>query len=111
MLGHTTIVLAIAVMSSAPAFSQEARDAMQGRELAQNVCAECHAVAPDATRSPNGHAPTFDTIAHMPGMTPMAIRVWLRSAHKEMPNIMLSRDETDDVIAYLQSLKAGRAER
>lgn len=106
-----TIVLAIAVMSCAPAFSQEAGDVMQGQELAQSVCAECHAVAPGAIRSPNGHAPTFDTIAHMPGMTPIAIRVWLRSAHKEMPNIVLSRDETDNVIAYLASLKADGAER
>lgn len=110
MRGHT-IILAIAVITSGPAFSQEAGDVVQGQELAQSVCAECHAVAPSAIRSPNGHAPTFDTIAHMPGMTPMAIRVWLRSAHKEMPNIMLSRDETDNVIAYLTSLKAGRAER
>ena len=105
MRGHT-IVLAIAVITSGPAFSQEPGDVMQGQELAQTVCAECHAVTPGAIHSPNGHAPTFDTIAHMPGMTPMAIRVWLRSAHKEMPNIMLSRDETDNVIAYLQSLKA-----
>lgn len=96
----------IAVMTSGPAFSQEPGSVMQGRELAQTVCAECHAVAPGAIRSPNAHAPTFDTIAHIPGMTPMAVRVWLRSAHKEMPNIMLSRDETDNVIAYLASLKA-----
>lgn len=104
------MILAIAVMLSGPALSQEPGSVMQGRELAQTVCAECHAVAPGAIRSPNAHAPTFESIVHMPGMTPMAVRVWLRSAHKEMPNIMLSRDETDNVVAYLSSLKAGAAE-
>jgi mono/diheme cytochrome c family protein len=100
------MVLMVAIVTSGPAFSQELGSVSQGQELAQTVCAECHAVAPGAIRSPNAHAPTFDSIARMPGMTPMAIRVWLRSAHKEMPNIMLSRDETDNVIAYLASLKA-----
>ena len=105
------IVLAVALMTSGPAFSQEPGSVMQGLELAQTVCAECHGVAPGAVRSPNAHAPTFETIVQMPGMTPMAVRVWLRSAHKEMPNIMLSQDETDNVIAYLASLKAGAAQR
>ncbi len=105
------VVLAASVMIAGPAFSQESGSVMQGQELARTVCAECHAVAPGAIRSPNAHAPTFDSIMRMPGMTPMAIRVWLQSAHKEMPNIMLSRDETDNVIAYLASLKAGGAER
>jgi mono/diheme cytochrome c family protein len=75
--------------------------------LARTVCAECHAAAPGALRSPNTHAPTFDSIAHIPGMTAMAAHVWLRSTDKEMPNIMLSRDKTDNVIAYLESLKTG----
>ena len=100
--------LALAVIAAGPAFSEEPGSVMQGQDLAQTVCAECHAVAPGAIRSPNAHAPTFESIVHMPGMTPTAVRVWLRSAHKEMPNIMLSRDETDNVIAYLESLKADR---
>lgn len=105
------IVVAVAIVVSWPAFSQEPGDMVQGQQLAQTVCAECHAVAPGAIRSPNAHAPTFESIAHMPGMTPMAVRVWLRSAHKEMPNIMLSRDETDNVIAYLASLKGDSSSR
>ncbi len=104
-------VLAVSLTISGPAFSQESGSVMQGQELAQTVCAECHAVASGAIRSPNAHAPTFESIVRTPGMTPMAIRIWLRSGHKEMPNIMLSRDETDNVIAYLVSLKAGGAER
>jgi hypothetical protein len=35
----------------------------------------------------------------------MAVRVWLRSAHREMPNLVLKDDEVDNIIAYLQTLK------
>jgi mono/diheme cytochrome c family protein len=94
------------MMTAAPVLSQELGSAKQGQQLAETVCAECHAVKPGAVRSPFDHAPTFQTIAQTPGMTPMAIRVWLRSAHHEMPNIMLAPDEIDNVIAYLQTLKA-----
>jgi mono/diheme cytochrome c family protein len=97
---------AACMMIAGPVMSQELGSAKQGQALAETVCAECHAVARGAVRSPFDDAPAFETIAQTPGMTPMAIRVWLRSAHREMPNIMLQPDEIDNVIAYLQTLKA-----
>jgi mono/diheme cytochrome c family protein len=101
------VVIGTAVMMiAAPVLSQELGSAKQGQTLAETVCAECHAVTRGAIRSPFDHAPPFEAIAQMPGMTPMAIRVWLRSAHREMPNIMLQPEEIDNVIAYLQTLKA-----
>ena len=96
---------AAAMMIAAPVLSQELGSAKQGQALAESVCAECHAVSRGAIRSPFEHAPAFETIAQTPGMTPTAIRVWLRSAHREMPNIMLQPEEVDNVIAYLQTLK------
>ena len=100
------VIATAAMIIAAPLLSQELGSAKQGQVLAETVCAECHAVKPGALRSPFGHAPTFETIAQTPGMTPTAIRVWLRSAHREMPNIMLAPEEVDNVIAYLQTLKA-----
>ena len=93
------------VMVTMPAFCQELGSARQGQMLAESVCAECHAVEKGALRSRNDHAPTFENIATTPGMTPTAVRVWLRSAHREMPNLVLKPDEVDNVIAYLQTLK------
>jgi cytochrome c2 len=98
-------VLGLSFAVSLPAFSQELGSARQGQMLAETVCSECHAVKKTALRSPNDHAPTFTSIANTPGMTPMAVRVWLRSAHREMPNLVLKEDEVDNVIAYLQTLK------
>jgi mono/diheme cytochrome c family protein len=80
-------------------------DAHQGENLAKGVCAECHAVEKGARRSPNGIAPSFESLVHTPGMTATALRVALRSPHQKMPNLRLSNDQVDDLYAYLQTLK------
>jgi mono/diheme cytochrome c family protein len=93
------------VCFTSPGFSQELGDAKRGKSMAEMVCAECHAVEKGALRSRNGNAPTFTTLATTPGMTPMAVRVALRTSHREMPNLVLKNNEVDDVIAYLATLK------
>jgi hypothetical protein len=37
--------------------------------------------------------------------TTLSSRVFLRSSHKEMPNLIISNSETDDLIAYIINLK------
>ena len=90
---------------SAAAWAQELGSPARGERVAETICAECHAIQKGATRSANANAPAFQTLAKTPGMTAMAFRVWLRSSHKEMPNIILKNEEVDDVIAYVQTLK------
>jgi hypothetical protein len=41
-------------------------------------------------------------------MTDLALRVWFRSPHPSMPNLILSENQGDDVIAHIQSLKKPR---
>jgi|SRR6185312_13613614 len=94
-----------AVCLASQGFSQELGNVKRGQNLAETVCAECHAVERDAPRSPNGSAPTFVTLATTPGMTSMALRVALRTSHTKMPNLVLKNHEVDDVIAYLATLK------
>ena len=91
------------VMSSA--FAQSAGDAQKGQALARVVCAECHAVAARQDKSPNPKAPAFAQVASTAGMTELALRVWLQSSHPTMPNLVLSAEERDNVIAYISSLK------
>lgn len=89
-----------------PSLAQEPGNARHGRQVAEMTCAECHAVERGRIRSKNGHAPTFESIAMTRGMNAMALRVALKTSHREMPNLMLSDSDTDDVIAYIQSLTA-----
>jgi len=85
--------------------AQEMGDARNGAELAQGICAECHAITSTPARSPNAKAPSFASVVRTPGMTEMALRVWLQSPHPTMPNLLLSDQQKDDVIAYLMTLK------
>jgi mono/diheme cytochrome c family protein len=76
-----------------------------GRVYADRACASCHAVAAGQTQSPNPKAPTFETIANVPGMTPMALNVALHTSHSTMPNLIVAPGRIEDLSAYLYTLK------
>ena len=101
------VLLAILAIfaSTLHASAQDVGDARQGSLLALATCAQCHAVRAGESRSPNPMAPNFTNIATTLGMTDRALRVWLQSSHPTMPNIILSNDERDNVVAYIMSLR------
>ena len=101
------IVLLIAATSSAGA--QQPGDLQKGEALAQSICAQCHAVRSGQMRSPDPMAPSFSNLTKWPGMTEMALRAWLQLSHRTMPNIVLNTNETNDVVAYILSLKGRRS--
>jgi mono/diheme cytochrome c family protein len=76
-----------------------------GLRYAQQSCASCHAVAAGQSLSPNPSAPAFDTVANTPGMTGIALNVWLHTPHPSMPNLIVDSDRIDDLSAYLATLK------
>jgi mono/diheme cytochrome c family protein len=81
-------------------------DLRQGRRLALDVCASCHAVVAGQTRSPLATAPSFEEIAKTPGMTAAALAFWFTAAsHPTMPNLVLSSEQLRDVSAYILSLR------
>lgn len=106
------LMISLAIASTfgtlVPASAQESSDLHRGREFAQKVCAECHAVLPEEKISPNDKAPAFRTIANTRGMSRTAIIVWFQSPHPTMPHLIPADDDLDDVIAYIQSLKDDR---
>ena len=53
-------------------------------------------------------APDFQTIANTPGMTATALRAFLQIPHPKMPNLILTSDQSADVIAFLRSLRDRR---
>ena len=76
-----------------------------GRDYAEKVCSSCHAVEPDALRSPVAEAPPFQAVANTPGMTRTALVVFFRTPHKTMPNLIIKGEDADNVIAYILGLK------
>ena len=90
-----------ALLLIAPALAQ---DATSGAQIVQSECAGCHAVGGEA-KSPEAKAPRFADVAGLPSTTELSLKVFLRSSHKNMPNIMLEPDEIDSIAAYILGLK------
>ena len=79
-----------------------AGNADAGRRLAMRSCTSCHAAA--GTTTATDGAPPLSFVARDNKQNPAWIRGWLMDPHPPMPGIMLSRQQIDDVIAYLNVL-------
>ncbi len=73
--------------------------------MAATVCGECHVIEKGVRDRDSGGAPSFQSVADNPAMTALALRVFLRTPHDDMPDLILSDAETDDLIAYILGLK------
>ena len=92
---------------SRPPFStiHPSRPTAVGRRLAETVCSACHQIgATVSSKSPKSGAPSFVDVSRMPWTNELSIKVFLRSLHPTMPNIILSPEEIDSVAAYIVSL-------
>lgn len=74
-----------------------------GAAIARAWCANCHLVSPDQAVA-RTEAPSFQTLADEPDRTIEGLEAFLFDPHPPMPNLDLSRDQIDDVIAYILSL-------
>lgn len=76
-----------------------------GYALAKETCAKCHRIG-KAEETPKLYPATaFQEIADKPTSTEMSLRVFLRSPHREMPHLILTETEIDNVVAYILGLK------
>ncbi len=80
----------------------------EGRRIARESCSQCHLVEGDEKRvspGPGMQGPAFAAVAAMPSTTSVAIKVFLKTPHANMPDIMLSEDEIDALAIYILSLR------
>ena len=80
-------------------------DPVAGLEYARAVCADCHDVERDWDDLAAFYGPPFVDIAAQSSTTGTSLQVFLQTPHVNMPNLILSEKERDDVIAYILSLK------
>jgi cytochrome c len=73
-----------------------------GRQLVLRSCTSCHAT--NTTTAATDGAPPLSFVARDNKQNPAWIRGWLMDPHPPMPGIMLSRQQIDDIVAYLNSL-------
>jgi mono/diheme cytochrome c family protein len=120
--GFIVAVLSAAFIVSLAA-SAAARDssasgrASTGRELALRACTGCHIVSPDQPFAPvidrTPPPPDFRTVANMPNTTAASLRQYLSHlptvpAPGRMADPYLSRDEREDIIAFIMTLREAR---
>lgn len=77
----------------------------RGLLYAERNCAECHAVRRGDETSPRRDAAPFQIVARQPGLNERALSVFLSTPHKTMPNIVVTGQDRDDLIAYILSLR------
>jgi cytochrome c len=94
--------LAAVLCSSTISPATAAGDAQAGRDLAQSWCSSCH-IVDQSGRGPDT-APPFPAVAQRSREDRGWLRAWLAAPHPPMPNFNLSRQQIDDVVAYLDSM-------
>lgn len=99
-------VLGVAV--AAPAADDGLGSPVYGKRVAEEQCGDCHVVTPEQGKGGDPLAPDLVERVRDPAITEMALRSWLRTSHPNMPNIRLTEQQTDDVVAYLLSIKGAK---
>lgn len=77
-----------------------------GRRLAEAWCRECHAFE-TGDAGTMGRAPDFVRIANRTSTTELSLKVFLRTNHRSMPNLIIAPNEADDLAQFILSLKRG----
>ena len=97
-----TALLALIAMTTTGLLAWAGGDRDAGSNLTRRWCSGCHVV--DASGEGTDAAPSFQSIAQDRGEDQTWLRAWLVAPHPQMPDLNLSRDEIDDIVAYLSSL-------
>lgn len=82
----------------------DAGDPASGLRLATGLCSPCHRVLP-MILADRSDPPSFQSIADLPSTTGISLFVFLHSNHRNMPDFIVSNTESNDLIAYILSLK------
>jgi mono/diheme cytochrome c family protein len=102
---RTPFFIAASLLAAGAARGQ---DIQNGRGIAELWCSDCHLVDPQERKSGRDSAPTFLSIARMKSTTETSLAAFLSIPHGgggRMPDLVLNRNEIQDVSAYILSLR------
>lgn len=101
-LAISAIILCVVIQHAFAAAAPGDADA--GEDLFVRSCSTCH--AQNGTQNAADTAPPLSFMARDSKDRPAFIRGWLMDPHPPMPGIMLSRQQINDIIAYLNSVQS-----
>jgi mono/diheme cytochrome c family protein len=79
-------------------------DPFHGKELAQQLCSNCHLVD-NQQQQTNADVPSFNEIANKEGQTAGTIMAHIMLPKHPMPTIPLTQSELADLAAYILSMR------
>ena len=95
-IGTSRLLIVASLVLPVVALAQPlAGDPASGRKTATALCGTCHQVIGGEGRDSPA---SFVDIANMTSTTALSLKVFLRSSHKEMPNLIIDSSDTDDLI-------------
>lgn len=100
-MARLALIVLMLTVPTGSATAQSGGNPLAGRQTAATLCVPCHQVG----QTRRDGAPSFVDIANMPSTTALSLKVFLRSSHKEMPNLIIPDSQTDDLIAYILNLR------
>jgi mono/diheme cytochrome c family protein len=95
--------LSICLLLASGASSATAADANNGRRIAQARCSPCHIVVPNQ-RQELAKSPPFEDIARENGFNAEMLAYLILAPHPRM-NLTFTREEAEDLAAYIASLR------
>jgi len=101
MMGRLALIILMLTLPLSATAQSVGGNPLIGRQAAATLCVPCHQIDEARRDGP----PSFVDIALMPSTTALSLKVFLRSNHNEMPNLIIPDSETDDLIAYILTLK------
>jgi mono/diheme cytochrome c family protein len=104
----SAFAFSLAVLQAQAHAADPLADRDRGRAVARTWCVHCHAVERGETQQRADGLPSFTFLANDRRYTPERLRAFLTRPHGRMPDLNLSREDRDDLIAYILSLSERR---
>lgn len=108
---HISIAVAVAILvlllvrlHSANGVTLPSDSISAGHRLAEAWCKDCHAIEA-STAGTKGAPPDFAAIANRPSTTALSLKVFFKTSHRRMPNLIIAPDQADDLTNYILSLR------
>ncbi len=102
----TLPVAAALGLALAGSYAQTPVTVARGKDIAERVCAGCHAIDGRQGGTVMGaDVPSFRALADRPYRTPESLQAYIMTPRHPMPAIPLELSEIRDVVDYIQSLR------
>ena len=92
-------------LALAGSYAQTPATVARGKDIAERVCAGCHAIdGRQGSTVMGADVPSFRALADRPYRTPESLQAYIMTPRHPMPAIPLELNEIRDVVDYIRSL-------